>query len=93
MILTRNGFVLQLCFGSTWSIRCQNPHGTAFCMIISYRRPELFSLIKSDFLNAIVHLAECGIELHEFLVLGCFWHQNNDAYITFEETRQDSTEN
>lgn len=46
-------------------------------------RPELFSLIKSDFLNAIVHLAEWE-RLHEFLVLGCFWHQNNDAYITFE---------
>ena len=50
-------------------------------------RPELFSLMKSDFLNAIVHLAEWE-RLHEFLVLGCFWHQNNDAYITFEETRQ-----
>ena len=23
-----------------------------------------------------------------FLVLGCFWHQDNDAYITFEEARQ-----
>ena len=50
-------------------------------------KPELFSLIKSDFLNAIVHAA--GRErLHEFLVLGCFWHQDSDVYITFEETRQ-----
>ena len=49
--------------------------------------PKLFSLIKSDFLNAIVHIL--GQErLHEFLVLGCFWHQDYDAYITFEETRQ-----
>ena len=49
--------------------------------------PELFSLIKSDFLNAIVHAA--GRErLHEFLVLGCFWHQDYGPYITFEETRQ-----
>lgn len=49
--------------------------------------PELFLLIKSDFLNAIIHAA--GQErLHEFLVLGCFLHQDNDAYITFEEARQ-----
>ena len=50
-------------------------------------KPELFSLIKSDFLKAIVHAAGRK-RLHEFLVLGCFWHQDNDAYITFEETRQ-----
>ena len=50
-------------------------------------KPELFSLIKSDFLKAIVHVAGRK-RLHEFLVLGCFWHQDNDAYITFEETRQ-----
>ena len=50
-------------------------------------KPELFSLIKSDFLKAIVHVAERK-RLHEFLVLGCFWHQSNNAYITFEETRQ-----
>ena len=50
-------------------------------------KPELFSLIKSDFLNAIVHAAERE-RLHEFIVLGCFWYQDNDAYITFEETRQ-----
>lgn len=56
--------------------------------------PELFSLIKSNFLNAIVHAARWNWDgqsfqrLHEFLVLGCFWHQDNDAYITFEETRQ-----
>ena len=50
-------------------------------------KPELFSLIKFDFLNAIVHAA--GRErLHEFLVLGCFWHQDYGPYITFEETRQ-----
>ena len=57
-------------------------------------KPELFSLIKSDFLNAIVHVARWNWDdqllqrPHEFLVLGCFWHQNNDAYITFEEVRQ-----
>ena len=57
-------------------------------------KPELFSLIKSDFLNAIVHAARWNWDdhylqkLHEFLVLGCFWHQDYDAYITFEETRQ-----
>ena len=50
-------------------------------------KPELFSLIKSDFLKAIVHVAGRK-RLHEFIVLGCFWHQDNDAYITFEETRQ-----
>ena len=49
--------------------------------------PKLFSLIKSDFLNAIIHAAGQK-RLHEFLVLGCFLHQNNDAYITFEEARQ-----
>ena len=49
--------------------------------------PELFSLIKSDFLNAIVHVARRN-RAHEFLVLGCFLHQDNDAYITFEEARQ-----
>ena len=57
-------------------------------------KPELFSLIKSDFLNAIVHAARWNWDdhylqnLHEFLVRGCFWHQDYDAYITFEETRQ-----
>ncbi len=57
--------------------------------------PKLFSLIKSDFLNAIVHAAKRKWDghslkqLHKFLVLGCFfWHQDNDAYITFEEARQ-----
>ena len=50
-------------------------------------KPELFSLIKSDFLNAIVHAAGRK-RLHEFLVLGCFRYQHNDAYITFEEVRQ-----
>ena len=50
-------------------------------------KPELFSLIKSDFLNAIVHVS--GRErLHEFLIIGCFWHQDYGTYITFEETRQ-----
>ena len=57
-------------------------------------KPELFSLIKSDFLKVIVHAARWNWDdhslqkLHEFLVLGCFCHQDNDAYITFEETRQ-----
>ena len=50
-------------------------------------KPELFSLIKSDFLKAIVHVAGRK-RLHEFLVLGCFRYQHNDAYITFEEVRQ-----
>ena len=49
--------------------------------------PELFSLIKSDFLNAIIHVARRN-RAHEFLVLGCFLHQDNDAYITFEEAHQ-----
>ena len=34
IILTRNGFVLQLCLGLTWGIRWQNSHGTAFYIII-----------------------------------------------------------
>ena len=57
-------------------------------------KPELFSLIKSDFLAAIVRAVRWNWDdqllqrLHESLVLGCFWHQNNDAYITFEEARQ-----
>ena len=49
--------------------------------------PELFSLIKSDFLAAVVHAAGKK-QLHEFLILGCFRYQHNDAYITFEEARQ-----
>ena len=49
--------------------------------------PELFSLIKSDFLNAIIHVARRN-RAHEFLILGCFLHQDNDAYITFEEAHQ-----
>ena len=57
-------------------------------------KPELFSLIKSDFLNAIFHAARWNWDdrplqrLHEFLVLGCFWCQGHDVYITFEETRE-----
>ena len=57
-------------------------------------KPELFSLIKSDFLNAIVHAAKWNWDdhslqkLHEFLVRGCFWHQDYGTYITFEEARQ-----
>ncbi len=56
--------------------------------------PESFSVMKSDFLNAIVHATRWNWDdqplqrLHEFLVLGCFWYQDNDAYITFEETRE-----
>ncbi len=50
-------------------------------------KPELFSLIKSNFLAAVVH-ATGRKRLHRFLVLGCFWHQDNDSYITFEETRR-----
>ena len=49
-------------------------------------KPELFSLIKSDFLAAVVQLG--WKQLHKFLVLGCFRYQHNDAYITFEEVRQ-----
>ncbi len=45
-------------------------------------------------MNAIVHAARWNWDdhslqkLHEFLVLGCFWHQDYGPYITFEETRQ-----
>ena len=49
-------------------------------------KPELFSLIKSDFLAAVVQLG--WKQLHKFLVLGCFRYQHNDASITFEEVRQ-----
>jgi len=49
-------------------------------------KPELFSLIKSDFLAAVVQLG--WKQLHKFLVLGCFRYQHNDTHITFEEVRQ-----
>ena len=54
----------------------------------------LFSLIKSDFMNTIVHATTSSWDdqslqrLHEYLVLGCFWHKDSDAYITFDETRE-----
>ena len=89
IILIRNGSVPRLSLGSTWSIRRQNPHGTAFSYDNQLPKPELFSLIKSDFLNAIVHAARWNWDdhslqkLHEFLVLGCFWHQDYGPYITF----------
>ena len=54
----------------------------------------LFSLINSDFMNTIVHATTSNWDdqslqrLHEYLVLGCFWHKDSDAYITFEQTRE-----
>lgn len=54
----------------------------------------LFLLIKPDFMNTFVHASESNWDdqllqrLHEYLVLGCFWHKDNDAYITFQETRE-----
>ena len=57
-------------------------------------KPVLFSLIKSDFMNMIVHATRSNWDdqslqrLHEYLVLGCFWHKDRHPYITLEETRE-----
>lgn len=57
-------------------------------------KPELFLLIKPDFMDTVLHATSSNWDdqslhrLHEYLVLGCFWHKESDAYITFEETRE-----
>jgi len=56
--------------------------------------PELFSLLKCNFLKAFSYALKddwndhVSRHLHKFLVIGCFWHQNNPVYISFEEVRR-----
>ena len=55
---------------------------------------ELFSLLKPHFLQMFIPTLNRVRDdsmlqrLHEFLVLGCFWHQDAPAYISFDETRR-----
>ena len=56
--------------------------------------PPLFSMLKSDFLKAFSHASEfnwndsVSRRLHEFLLTGCSWHQDDPAYISFAEARR-----
>ena len=55
---------------------------------------ELFSLLKPHFLQMFIPTPsrvwdDFALQrLHEFLVIGCFWHQDDPAYISFDETRR-----
>ena len=81
--------------GSTWSIQLQNPPGNGF-LFNNNRPPEppLFSMLKSDFLKAFSYASEfnwndyVSRHLHEFLVIVCSWHQDDPAYISFDEARR-----
>ena len=56
--------------------------------------PELFLLLKPYFLQMFNHTTGRVLDgralqgLHKFLVIGCFWHQENPAYISFDEARR-----
>ena len=56
--------------------------------------PPLFSMLKPDFLKAFSYASEfnwnddVSRNLHEFLVTGCSWHQDDPAYISFDEARR-----
>ena len=60
------------------------------------RLPEsgLFSLLKPHFLQMFIPTPnrvqdDFALQrLHEFLVIGCFWHRGNRSYISFEEARR-----
>lgn len=55
--------------------------------------PNLFALIKDSFLEAAVHVHRWNwgdrlpTKIHEFLILACFRHGRQPAYITFAEAR------
>ncbi len=55
---------------------------------------ELFSLLKPHFLQRFIHTPKrvwdgrAPQRLHAFLVIGCFRHQDNPAYISFDEARR-----
>lgn len=55
--------------------------------------PPLFSLLKPHFLAAFGHVSEWNwvdqgfLRLHDFLLIGCFKHRRNAAYISYEEAR------
>ena len=56
--------------------------------------PKLFSLLKPHFLQMFIPTLnrirdDSALQrLHEFLVIGCFWHQDDPAYISFDEARR-----
>jgi len=56
--------------------------------------PKLFSLLKPSFLKVFVSASEwkwddyVSQSLHEFLVIGCSWHQDDPTYISFDEARR-----
>lgn len=55
--------------------------------------PALFSLLKPHYLNVFNHASQWHrgdhalLRLHEFLVIGCFRHLNDSAYISYDEAR------
>ncbi len=69
------------------------PAWNGFLRNTSLPEPELFSLLKPHFLEAFIHASKCNWNdhvsrrLHEFLVMGCSWHQDDPAYISFDEAR------
>ena len=56
--------------------------------------PPLFSMLKPNFLKAFSYASEfnwndyVSRNLHEFLLTGCSWHQDDPAYISFDEARR-----
>lgn len=53
--------------------------------------PELFSLIRTYFLQVFNHAHNWKwndqglLVLHEFLVIGCLWHKHDEVYLTYSE--------
>lgn len=70
------------------------PAWNGFLHNTSLPEPELFSLLKPSFLKVFNHASKFNWDdhvsrrLHEFLVIGCFWHQDDPAYISFDEVRR-----
>jgi len=69
------------------------PAWNGFLHTTNLPRPGLFAKMKPDFLNVAIHASRWVWQdspirrLEELLVQGCFWHQNEPAYITFDEAR------
>jgi len=56
--------------------------------------PELFALLKPDFLRAVTRASswhwthEERRRLHQFLVVACYWHLKDARYATYTETHK-----
>jgi hypothetical protein len=69
------------------------PAWNGFLHITNLPKPELFAKIKPDFLDVVFYASRWAwsdgamTRFHELLTQACLWHQNEPAYITFDEAR------